>query len=229
MGQEISKLWSSSGAAGLPDAGKLFPGAAWELRPTSPNPQADRGLSSPRLTGGQQPEVCAPQPAMGKVAQAGLRKTEGCSLRGVDQHGRLWGSRTACAGPAHPLPAGGATSAGVWLCLRGMRDAELSDHDHGGPLASAPPGEIEAFAEHLGEMGNCPKGSTSNSPTWILLSRLPGGHRGPIGDREWRGEGSFLTATLWNQGAPSRVLIRPLCGQWGIELLSSYPNLWAYF
>lgn len=99
-----------------------------------PQPASRSGTDQSQLTGGQQPEVCAPQPAMGKVGQAGLRKTEGCSLRGVGQHGRLWGSRTACAGPAHPLPAGGATSAGVWLCLRSMQDAELSDHDRGDHL-----------------------------------------------------------------------------------------------
>lgn len=77
---------------------KLLPGAARGLRPSSPNPRAPRGRGQQGLTGG--------------TRRRGLRTPAGSGKSGlgacrVDQHGRPWGSRTACAGLASPLPRAG--------------------------------------------------------------------------------------------------------------------------
>ncbi|XP_035870466.1 synaptopodin isoform X2 [Phyllostomus discolor] len=69
--------------------------------------------------------------------------------------------------PAAPLPAGGATSAGLRLC---RRCTQVGNRPTAGTTGL--PGEIEAFPELLGEKGNCPKSFTSNSHT-TTPSHLP--------------------------------------------------------
>lgn len=109
--------------------------AAWELQPSSPSPQADRGRGSRGLPGGRQPEVCAPPGPLwgrGKRLDSGKWRVGFC--RGLTNMGACGAAATASAGPGpSPLTAGGAPGSGCAGEARRTRNPQTAGNTGASP------------------------------------------------------------------------------------------------
>jgi hypothetical protein len=150
-----------------------------------------------------------------------IQEPAGGALSGWTHMGACGGSRTACAGPVSPPPAGGATGH-QGLAARASAQVSKPPHrwDH---QAQAPVGKSRPFLSALGER-ETPKFSVSNAHNTPTIEPFA-----PKTGSKWSGGwGSFPTTTLLSGGGGLYPGPWQESGERSPFLPQYHPKLWAY-